>query len=586
MAAPPHTSPSQHQSARRVLIVGHTIIGLLTIALLGIIARVVHLQTQPPQPIRDLIGKQQSTDRLHGRRGNITDRHGRIIATTGLAQRLFVDPQLIKEPGTFSERVGYGLGYDPAWIERMIHQRFHSRYVVLDNELNEARVEKLSSLVLSGLATESTLVRKYPLGPLAGQVIGFVGAEGNGLEGIELAFDQALRASNGSLRYLRDVRRRPIWVHHDAYQPPSDGKPIRLTLDVMIQRFAEEELAQTCRQFAARTGQLIVIQPTTGQILAMGNYPPFDPNEFKDSQPDQRRNRCVTDVYEPGSTFKAIVWAAAANAGLLEPNKIVDCTESGVWISPKGRRLRDVRGHGRLSWDMVLVKSSNIGMAQLGLRLGVPQLHASILAFGFGRPRGSTLCGESPGIVNRVDSWNHFSLTSLPMGQEIAVTTLQMARAFAVIANSGMMMDSTICLSDRNDEVPINERIISDSSAARTRRVLRRVVTEGTGRKANSDLYTIFGKTGTAQVANPDGGGYLADQYVSSFIGAAPLDHPEVLAICVVDSPDKSIGYYGGTVAAPAVRRVIERSLLYMGIEPVPPGSDSSDAVALARILH
>ena len=565
---------------------GHTIIGLLTIALLGIIARVVHLQTQPPQPIRDLIGKQQSTDRLHGRRGNITDRHGRIIATTGLAQRLFVDPQLIKEPGTFSERVGYGLGYDPAWIERMIHQRFHSRYVVLDNELNEARVEKLSSLVLSGLATESTLVRKYPLGPLAGQVIGFVGAEGNGLEGIELAFDQALRASNGSLRYLRDVRRRPIWVHHDAYQPPSDGKPIRLTLDVMIQRFAEEELAQTCRQFAARTGQLIVIQPTTGQILAMGNYPPFDPNEFKDSQPDQRRNRCVTDVYEPGSTFKAIVWAAAANAGLLEPNKIVDCTESGVWISPKGRRLRDVRGHGRLSWDMVLVKSSNIGMAQLGLRLGVPQLHASILAFGFGRPRGSTLCGESPGIVNRVDSWNHFSLTSLPMGQEIAVTTLQMARAFAVIANSGMMMDSTICLSDRNDEVPINERIISDSSAARTRRVLRRVVTEGTGRKANSDLYTIFGKTGTAQVANPDGGGYLADQYVSSFIGAAPLDHPEVLAICVVDSPDKSIGYYGGTVAAPAVRRVIERSLLYMGIEPVPPGSDSSDAVALARILH
>lgn len=565
---------------------GHTIIGLLTIALLGIIARVVHLQTQPPQPIRDLIGKQQSTDRLHGRRGNITDRHGRIIATTGLAQRLFVDPQLIKEPGTFSERVGYGLGYDPAWIERMIHQRFHSRYVVLDNELNEARVEKLSSLVLSGLATESTLVRKYPLGPLAGQVIGFVGAEGNGLEGIELAFDQALRASNGSLRYLRDVRRRPIWVHHDAYQPPSDGKPIRLTLDVMIQRFAEEELAQTCRQFAARTGQLIVIQPTTGQILAMGNYPPFDPNEFKDSQPDQRRNRCVTDVYEPGSTFKAIVWAAAANAGLLEPNKIVDCTESGVWISPKGRRLRDVRGHGRLSWDMVLIKSSNIGMAQLGLRLGVPQLHASILAFGFGRPRGSTLCGESPGIVNRVDSWNHFSLTSLPMGQEIAVTTLQMARAFAVIANSGMMMDSTICLSDRNDEVPINERIISDASAARTRRVLRRVVTEGTGRKANSDLYTIFGKTGTAQVANPDGGGYLADQYVSSFIGAAPLDRPEVLAICVVDSPDKSIGYYGGTVAAPAVRRVIERSLLYMGIEPVPPGSDSSDAVVLARILH
>ena len=419
------------------------------------------------------------------------------------------------------------------------------------------------------MATQPRLVRDYPYGPLAGQVIGFVGFDGDGLEGLERRFNEPLAGTPGALRYLRDSARRPLWVERTSYQPSTHGQSIRLSLDAAIQSIAQEQLLAACQRYAAAAGQMIVMDPHTGQILAMANYPFFDPTEFSQAKPDDRRNRCVTDVFEPGSTFKAFIWAKATEAGMARPDEIIDCTESGYYVSPKRRALRDAHAHGRITWDEVLVKSSNIGMAIVGQRMGIKPLHDAVRSFGFGSKTGSRLPGEVAGIVNPLRRWNHYSETSVPMGQEVAVTAIQLARAFCAIANSGYLVTPTILApSPASTDEPIYERVLDPDAARYTRRVLRRVVTEGTGRKANSPRYEIFGKTGTAQVPDRQNGGYLDKQYVASFVAGAPVDHPRLVVVCAIHRPDPAQGYYGGTVAAPAVMGVIEQSLAYLGVPP------------------
>ncbi len=543
--------------------------GLAWVVLLG---RVIQLQAFPPARLAGLIDSQRSRTTLHARRGNLLDRRGRVLAATRLSRRLFVDPKLIEDPATFAEHVGYTLGYDPASIERKISDRDDRRYVPIDHRLSEARLRILKGFHLPGLATEPRLVRDYPYGPLAGQVIGFVGFDGDGLEGLERSFNTRLAGEPGTLSYLRDAARKPLWVERRTYRAPADGQPIRLSLDATIQSIAETQLAQTCDRYAAHSGQMVVMDPQTGQVLAMANYPHFDPGRFSQTKPQDRRNRCVTDVFEPGSTFKALIWAKASEAGFAKPDEMIDCTKGGYYVSPKGRVLRDAHAHGRITWDDVLVKSSNIGMAIVGQRMGIERLHKTVKLFGFGAKTGSGLPGEVRGIVNPLRRWNHYSETSVPMGQEVAVTALQLARAYCTIANGGVLVTPTI-LADGADpqaahDQPIYELVLHPAAAAHTRRVLRRVVTEGTGRKANSPYYEIFGKTGTAQVPDRVNGGYLPKQYVASFVGCAPLDRPRLVVVAVIHRPDPSIGYYGGTVSAPSAMRVIEQSLAYLGVEP------------------
>ncbi len=570
-------SVSDPLGALRVLRVARFAVGLITLGLIALLGRVVQLQTCPPAPIAKLIDSQASTASIPGRRGSLLDRHGRVLATTHVAQRLYVDPALITDPGTFSERLGHALGYDPAWIEKKLSQRPGSRYVVLEDRLSDTKLAALSSLDLPGVATEPILVRDYPHGPLAGQVIGFVGAEGKGLEGLEWTTDPCLAGQPGQVRRIRDARRQTLWIDPAGYQPPVDGQPIQLSLDAVIQHIAETELQKACEQFNAPSGQLIVMDPQTGEILAMANYPWFDPNSFARSKPEQRRNRCVSDVFEPGSTFKPFVWSVATQLGLAQPNEVIDCTTSGTYVTPEGRRLHDMHAHGLITWDQVLIKSSNIGMAIVAQRMGPQRLHGALCAFGFGATTGSRLPGESPGLVTPLKQWTHYSVTSVPMGQEVAVTPLQLATAFAVFANDGFRVTPTIARRTLNPRVaphvatPIFEQIITPATAAYTRAVLRRVVTEGTGRRADSPLYPIFGKTGTAQVADRTHGGYLPDQYVSSFVGGAPVDAPRLVVACVVHQPEKSKGYQGGTVAAPAVRAVVEQTLQYLGVPPQQP---------------
>ena len=564
---------------RRALTVGRIVAVGITIAMIAVLVRVGQLQLRPTERIRELIDSQRSSAKLLARRGNLLDRQGRVIAATRTASRLFVDPLLIEDPNTFSEHVGYGLGYDPASIEKRIDGSASQRYVVIDQQLSAQREALLKDLDLSGLETEARLVRDYPQGTLAGQLIGFVGLDGRGLEGLELALDPLLLGTDGSMRYWRDSRRRPLWVRQGNYQPPADGRAITLSLDLVVQTFAEKALSQACQEYGAPSGQMIVMDPFTGEMLAMANFPCFAPDDGGNGEADLRRNRCVTDVFEPGSVFKPFVWSAATEAGLARPEEQIDCRQ-GFWVSPKGRRLHDAHGYGLLTWEYVLVKSSNIGMATVGLRLGARRMHTAVRAFGFGTGTDSGLPGEVNGLVNPVDTWTHYSVTSVPMGQEIAVTALQLVRGFCAFANGGMLVTPTIRrLSDGREQV-VYDRILSARTANITRRALRRVVTDGTGRKAKPSVYQIFGKTGTAQVPGP--GGYLPDRYTAVFVCGAPVDNPRIVVACVIHRPDKSKGYYGGTVAAPAAVRVVDQTLAYMGV-PIPHESTSGSDRQLAR---
>ena len=533
----------------------------------------------PPPAIASRLEAASSEQTLRARRGAILDRLGRPLATTEPATLLFVDPQLIADHNTFSERVGYALGLDPVAIEITLSEApTGSRYVVLDRELDEETAKGAEALALPGLYTQTELVRRYPQGPLAGQLLGFVGRDGFGLEGIERTRQAALDGQPGSVGVLRDARRRPLWAQNDRYQPQTDGQTVRLTIDATIQQIAEEELAATVEQFGAESGQLLVMDPWTGDVLASASVPVFDPSRFGESKPEDRRHRAVTDTYEPGSTFKPLVWAGLTQANAADLHEIIDCTEGGLWVTPYGRRLRDAHGLGELSWEGVLVESSNIGMAKVAERVSQARLREIVTGFGIGQPTGSGLPGEVGGLLHPLKDWTKYSQSSIPMGQEVATTPLQMVRAFSVFANGGRLVTPRV-IEDGATWTPPQRQVISPQVAELTRRVLRRVVTEGTGSKADSELYELWGKTGTAQIPDLVRGGYEENQFVSSFLAGVPTREPRLIIGCFVHRPDRAKGHYGGTVAAPAVRRVAERALVYLGVP-----TDGDAALPLAGV--
>lgn len=582
-------------AGEHALRVGRIAIGVVTIALLALLGRVYQLQGHPGDRVAAMIDSQISSRGLDARRGSLVDRRQRVIATTHVAHLLFVDPDIVEDPGSFSEIVGYTLGYEPAWIEQQLFKRRGSRYIVLDKRMSEERFalyENSPDLhTLRGLATHPILVRDYPQEHLAGQLVGFIGHEGRGLDGLELAYNDQLAPDPGQYAFAYDRGRNRLWLANQDYKLQADGKPIRLSVDLNLQAIAEEELAASVHEFGAESGQIVVMDPHTGEIVALANYPFFDPGAFRDAHGviteearNAQRNRAVTDVFEPGSIIKPLVWAAAVEAGVAKPDEMIDCSDQGWYKPMKGPILRDAHPHGTVSWDQVLIVSSNIGMARVAERMGMDELHRILESYGFGKPTGSRLPGEVGGLLRPVPKWSYTDLTRMPMGHGFAVTPLQVTRAFCALANDGVLINPTIEAaedqSDNQRRTNITARVLSPRVAQHTREVLGQVVTEGTGRRARSDLYDLFGKTGTAELPDLINGGYHEDQYVSSFIAGAPVDRPRLVVGCFIHKPDKKIGHYGGTVSGPAVKRVMERSLQYLGVptKPDPEAVQSAQA--------
>jgi len=553
--------------ARRCEAWSTVLLGVLVVALLLIPLRVVQLQLWPSDALAGAAGRTETTAGAMAHRGDVLDRRGRVLATSTVGWRVFVDPVAADDLGLIGAHLAATVGLDAAAVDRRLSRRLDRRFVPVSNVLPEQAVAALRANPMRGIGLEPRPVRHYPNGIAAASLVGIVGFDHTGLAGVEHAQQQRLEGSPGRFTTVRDTRRRTLWVAPGAVQAANDGDDVRLSIDLAVQTLAEQRLRTAVRALGAAGGRVIVLDPATGELLAVADVLSDD---HPDLATDQRlaRNRCGTDPYEPGSTFKPFIWAAALEAGVVTQHEVLPTPSTGPHRTSRGRRIRDAHYEGPATFRRVLVKSLNSGMAIVAERLSSSQMQRLVRTLGFGRSTGCGLPGETGGIVTKRGAWTHYTQTSVAMGHEISVTTLQMTRAFAAFARDGTLPDVTL-LARRDREPIVHQRVFSVETVQAARNAMRDVMTEGTGRRAQSGLYSMFGKSGTAQMPKAEGGGYHEDRYVSSFIAAAPADAPAIVVLCVIDDPDRSLGrWYGSVTAGPVVRDLVDAVLQYLGTSP------------------
>lgn len=521
------------------------------------------------------------------RRGFILDRRGRILAGTRERHSLFCDPQLIDDFVPVASALAPILGKQPSDIHFELDRRSRTSFVWLARHLDEAQADAIRAMNLAGVGLIAESERQYPNGELAGHVLGFVGQDGDGLEGMEAIYEQTLGGVDGRRVVLKDASRKTLALLADGSAPPQNGRHVVLTIDSVIQSYLETALIESIRKHEAESGVGIVMDPQTGEILAMACSPGYDPAKFNRVEPNDRRNRIVTDPVEPGSIFKPYVACMALAEGVVGVDEPIFC-HNGLYVTG-GRRINDTHPAGTIPFRDVIVKSSNIGMSIISQRLGDERMERGLRAFGFGSPTGLRVPGESEGLLPPRSQWSGYSAMSMSFGQELAATPLQLITAFCAILNEGELLRPrlvrAILASDgteleRFDEPEVIRQVIpGDVAKIMTREILAAVVAEGGGaRVAQLDAYVVVGKTGTAQVPHPDRRGYEPGAYLSSFMGAAPRDEPRLAVLVMIRKPNPRKGYYGAVVSAPVVRDVLDKSLPYLKVPP----DRTADASSLA----
>ncbi|MHC4989740.1 MAG: peptidoglycan D,D-transpeptidase FtsI family protein [Planctomycetota bacterium] len=564
---------------------------LSTVCLVGLallLARVVQLKIIPDAQLAAAAGSSTSQRTELQCRGRLLDRRGRIIAASTLGHRLFIDPQAVQDRYTIAVDVARLIDGDPIEMDRKLSSRPDSRYVVVDELLESWQVDAIRASGLAGVGLDPRLVRHYPHAPVGRQIIGIVGRDHIGLNGMECLFEDELRQRDGRLTYLRDARRRPMWVSPEDYQPGVQGEDVRLSLDIVVQDAAERHLQAAVERYNAGGGRLVVLDCRSGELLAMADVLRTRPgweeqtvDPVRDIDPGLARNRCITDPYEPGSTFKPFIWAAATHLGRVDMQEQLPTPPKYAYRTSRGRVIRDSHYIENADWLTVLLHSINSGMAIVAERMSHAEMQQAISDFAFGHRTNCDLPGESPGIVTTPRQWSHYTQTSVCMGHEIAVTPLQMVRAFAVFARDGSMPLLRISAAvDERDQYQFVRQVIPEWLAGTVRDAMRQVMERGSGHRARSDRYQLFGKSGTAQLPKKEGGGYHENRYVSSFIAGAPFENPRLVVLCVIDDPDRSRGHFGGAIAGPVVRDVMDEVLTYLG-EPADVPEANTNAVAL-----
>lgn len=559
---------------------GQVLIALVCLVLASQVGRLAYLNAVQGAELRAKARAQQlSRVTIPGRRGPIMDRQGRMLAASRDLPTLFADPLLIDDPTGVAAKVAGILGEPVERIEALITRRPDSQYVAIQRGISQELAERILALDIKGIGTHNEPVRVYPMGTLAAQVIGFVGRGGEGLDGIEKQFHEHLTGASGYRIVIRDAKRRAMYQEPDSYVPPREGGGIMVTLDAVIQEITERAVRVQVEHHAAESGIGIVMDPRTGDVLAMANYPTFDPGAFGDAPPDARRNRILTDPVEPGSIFKPYTMVTALADGKAHPDEVIYC-ESGTFVIGS-RRLHDHHSYGNLTVAQGMIKSSNILMAKLGLRLGNTRLHETMTAFGFGGRTGFDLWGEDPGLLMPLRAWTSYSTTSVPMGQELAVTPIQIATAFSAIVNGGRLLQPRAIRARLDEHGRVREefvhpverhRIVDAQAAATMSEILERVITEGTGKACTLDKWRVMGKTGTAQVPRRGRRGYEHGAYLASFIAAVPASDPQLVVLVMIRKPTKN-GYYGAQVALPGARSILEQTLTYLNVPPDKPGA-------------
>ncbi|MBC8202969.1 MAG: penicillin-binding protein 2 [Planctomycetes bacterium] len=558
----------------RILRVAIAVCVLVGIALCAGFYRVVSLKVDTPQELISVAMPTNSKITQLATRGSLLDRRGRILAGSRVGYKLFIDPSLVDDPEELALELGAKLKLPPADIERKIRQRRGSKYVVVVDLLEHWQVELIRESSYKNVGLEQRLVRSYPHGDSIASLVGLVGTEHTGLAGLEHSLNGSLDGKSGTLVRLRDVRKQTLWVDPENYKPKSDGKDVQLTIDVVIQEIATNHLKKEVLRCNAGGGRVVVLDPNTGDILAMTDI--LNPREnwtqevtdpSRDIDPRLGRNRCLSDPYEPGSTFKPFVWSVATQLEKVSVDEVLPTPSVNPYRTSSGRPIRDAHCYGPSTWRKVLVKSMNSGMAIVAERLTKKEMQDAITGFGFGSPTYLGLAGETRGLITSAKNWSKFTQASVAMGHEIGVTPVQMVQAFCAFARDGSIPQLRL-VAKTNTAVPIVRQAITPEIANTTRTIMGEVMTEGTGRNSQSDLYDLFGKSGTAQLPKVDGTGYFEDRYIASFIAGAPLENPELVVVCVIDDPDKKIAHYGGEVAGPVVRDIIDDTLEYLGVAP------------------
>lgn len=519
----------------------------------------------------------------YAQRGSIQDVHQEILADNEPIKTVIADGSLIAKPSALAGLLAKPLKMERAGLEATLGSiGSDKRYVVIKKRVPESVANDLENQLrrrsLRGIYFEQDSSRIYPNGPMLCHVLGFMDHTHRGVEGVEKAMDDSLRGYDGFRYTERDRAGKEIVLYRGQERPPRSGCNVRLTIDMGLQNIVETELDAAVKQFKPKSATVILMRPETGEVLALANRPNFDPNDVGGSAPEEMKNHAIMDLVEPGSIFKIVTVSAALNERAVRPDTLIFCENARFNFA--GKMLRDHHAYGELSVDDILIKSSNIGAAKLGILLGEQRLYEYIRRFGFGERTGINLPGEINGLVHPPHLWSKISISRIPMGQGVGVTPLQTVAAMAVVANGGHLMMPQIVyeIADEQGNVVANyppveiRQVISPEVAAHVRAALKRVVSrEGTAALAAVAGFSVAGKTGTAQKAKPNGGGYYEDKYIASFEGFLPAENPAFVGLVMIDEPKTGPEqYYGGLVAAPVFSRIAEKAARYLNLEPHP----------------
>ncbi|MDD4599569.1 Stage V sporulation protein D [bioreactor metagenome] len=525
-------------------------------------------------------GQVQDQRGLLSPRGTIFDRNGREMAVSFLAKSLYVDPEEAKTNQRDSSEIANLLApvltMEASEIQKKLVE--DGRFVWIKRTLDPDVSDKIAAIIkdhsLKGFAFIEESKRYYPNETLAAQVLGFVGTDDVGLDGLEMALDGTIKGSLAKHVVDTDSRGIPIFQSVFTFAPPKQGKNVYLTLDATIQFIVEDCLDKAMTSTRSAGATVIVMNPRTGDVLAMANRPTFNPNSFYKYSSDNWRNRAVASLYEPGSTFKSIVAAAALQEGLVQPNdRFVDTG----YVEVSGRRIKNWSGdsYGSVTFIDVMKNSINTGFVHLSMRLGATRLTNYTRAFGFGEATNIELPGEGLGILFKPENMRESDLATMSIGQSIAVTPLQLATAMAAIANDGVLLRPHIIKEIQNEDgsiysassTQVVRQVISLDTSRTLTEMLEKVVSEGGAKRAAVKGYRIAGKTGTAEKPREDGRGYYAGRYIASFVGFAPVENPQIVVLVVLDDPNGA--YYGGEIAAPVAGEIFAKVLRYLNVHPL-----------------
>ncbi len=537
---------------------------------LVLLGRLVELQVVRHETLAAKGARQHAaTVEVEPLRGGLLDRAGRELALSTPVESIGIFSDQVRDPRAAAADLAEATGVDAEDLRSRIEK---GGFQWVKRLAGLADTERARALGRSDLHFETERRRFYPHGSVAAHVLGTVGIDHHGQSGLEHRFEKELRGTPGLAVWFYDARQERYGRQH--LRPAIGGKDLLLTLDLDIQAVADMELERAIRETKSEAGTVVLMEPRTGDVVAMSSWPRFDPNSLSRTPEDllNHRDFATSRLVEPGSTFKVLTATAALEEGLIDLSETFDCEMGATYVGR--RRIRDHHPYGMMTMPQVIIKSSNVGIIKIGYRLGEERMHSYVRRFGFGRPTQIGLPGEAHGLVRPVDRWTYSSLASLAMGQEVGVTAIQMARLFAAVANGGLAVQPRIVRGFRDHEGREAElapdppqRVVSAKTAATMRSILKSVVKEGTGRRAAIPGYTVGGKTGTAQMINPVSRSYRDGVYMASFCGFAPVENPALVGVAMVYNP-RGQHYYGGLVAAPLFSTVVRSALRLMGVPP------------------